>query len=51
MFSLLLILDGEAKSKKRSYEEIHPDDEGFSSHSSPAESPQVMTQKGLPACL
>uniref|UniRef100_A0A8C7XCN7 Regulation of nuclear pre-mRNA domain containing 1A n=1 Tax=Oryzias sinensis TaxID=183150 RepID=A0A8C7XCN7_9TELE len=35
------VLYGEAKSKKRSYEEIHPDDEGFSSHSSPAESPQT----------
>ncbi|RVE66548.1 hypothetical protein OJAV_G00108230 [Oryzias javanicus] len=35
------VLYGETKSKKRSYEEIHPDDEGFSSHSSPAESPQT----------
>lgn len=38
---VLLILDGEKKAKKRSYEEIQPDDD-FASQSSPAEPPQVL---------
>uniref|UniRef100_A0A3P9NFW4 Regulation of nuclear pre-mRNA domain-containing protein 1A n=1 Tax=Poecilia reticulata TaxID=8081 RepID=A0A3P9NFW4_POERE len=35
------VLYGEKKPKKRSYEEIHPDDEGFASRSSPADPPQT----------
>ncbi|KAM7384214.1 hypothetical protein PAMA_011518 [Pampus argenteus] len=35
------VLDGEKKAKKRSYEEIQPDDEDFASQSSPAEPPQT----------
>lgn len=37
-----LILDGEKKAKKRSYEEIQTD-EDYASQSSPAEPPQVLT--------
>lgn len=36
--------DGEKKAKKRSYEEIQPDDEDFASQSSPAEPPQVLLE-------
>lgn len=35
------VLYGEKKAKKRSYEEIQPEDEGFASQSSPAEPPQT----------
>uniref|UniRef100_A0AAZ1XDB5 Regulation of nuclear pre-mRNA domain-containing protein 1A n=1 Tax=Oreochromis aureus TaxID=47969 RepID=A0AAZ1XDB5_OREAU len=35
------VLYGEKKTKKRSYEEIQPDDEGFASQSSPTEPPQT----------
>ncbi|XP_076610737.1 regulation of nuclear pre-mRNA domain-containing protein 1A-like isoform X3 [Chaetodon auriga] len=35
------VLYGEKKTKKRSYEEIQPDDEDFASQSSPAEPPQT----------
>lgn len=38
----LKITDGEKKAKKRTYEEIQPDDEDFASQSSPAEPPQVL---------
>ncbi|KAG8005184.1 Regulation of nuclear pre-mRNA domain-containing protein 1A [Nibea albiflora] len=34
-------VNGEKKAKKRSYEEIQPDDEDFASQSSPAEPPQT----------
>lgn len=37
-----LILDGEKKAKKRSYEEIQTD-EDYASQSSPPEPPQVLT--------
>lgn len=40
-FFFKLILDGEKKAKKRSYEEIQTD-EDFASQSSPAEPPQVL---------
>uniref|UniRef100_A0A3Q1AJG0 Regulation of nuclear pre-mRNA domain-containing protein 1A n=1 Tax=Amphiprion ocellaris TaxID=80972 RepID=A0A3Q1AJG0_AMPOC len=36
------VLYGEKKAKKRPYEEIQPDDEGFASQSSPVEPPQVL---------
>ncbi|XP_028316939.1 regulation of nuclear pre-mRNA domain-containing protein 1A-like [Gouania willdenowi] len=35
------VLYGEKKVKKRAYEEIHPDDEGFACQSSPTEAPQT----------
>ncbi|XP_015227793.1 regulation of nuclear pre-mRNA domain-containing protein 1A-like [Cyprinodon tularosa] len=35
------VLYGEKKPKKRSYEEIHPVDEGFASRSSPSDPPQT----------
>lgn len=41
-FFFCLILDGEKKAKKRSYEEIQTD-EDYASQSSPPEPPQVLT--------
>ena len=41
---LRLLSDGEKKAKKRSYEQIRPDDDDFASQSSPAEPPQVLLQ-------
>lgn len=40
IYFFYLILDGEKKAKKRSYEEIQTD-EDYASQSSPAEPPQV----------